>query len=35
VTANMKFQTRRAAVDAGIIEINGLIDKDQGDGGSE
>jgi hypothetical protein len=26
---NMKFQTRKAAVDACIIEINGLLDKDQ------
>jgi hypothetical protein len=33
VIANMKFQTRESAVDACIIEINGLLDKDQsGDG---
>jgi hypothetical protein len=35
VIANMKFQTREAAVDACIIEINGLLDKGQSDGGSE
>jgi hypothetical protein len=35
VIANMKFQTREAAVDACIIEINGLLDKDQSGGGSE
>jgi hypothetical protein len=33
--ANMKFQTRQAAVDAGIIEINGLLDKGQRPDGSE
>jgi hypothetical protein len=27
VIANMKFQTREAAIDACIIEINGLLDK--------
>ena len=32
---NMKFQTRDAAVDACIVEINGLLDKDQRSGGSE
>jgi hypothetical protein len=35
VIANMKFQTREAAVDACIIEINGLLDKGQSGGGSE
>jgi hypothetical protein len=35
VIATMKFQTRVAAVDACIIEINGLLDKGQGGGGSE
>jgi hypothetical protein len=35
VIAKMKFQTREAAVDACIIEINGLLDKDQSGGGSE
>jgi hypothetical protein len=35
VIANMKFQTRQAAVDACIIAINGLLDKDQSGGGSE
>jgi hypothetical protein len=35
VIANMKFQTRVAAVDAYIIEINGLLDKGQSGGGSE
>jgi hypothetical protein len=32
--ANMKFQTREAAVDACIVEINGLLDKGQRGGGS-
>lgn len=27
VIANMKFQTREAAIEACIIEINGLLDK--------
>src|ERR1700691_2293094 len=35
VIANMKFQTREAAVDACIVEINCLLDKGQRDGGSE
>jgi hypothetical protein len=35
VIANMKFQTRDAAVDACIIEINGLLDKGQNGGGAE
>jgi hypothetical protein len=35
VIANMKFQTRQAAVDACIIEINGLLDKGQRGDGSE
>jgi hypothetical protein len=35
VIANMKFQTREAAVDACIIEINGLLDKGQSGGGTE
>jgi hypothetical protein len=35
VIGNMKFQTREAAVDACIVEINGLIDKGQRDGRSE
>jgi len=30
-----KFQTREAAVDACIIVIDGLLDKDQSGGGSE
>ena len=33
--ANMKFQTRQAAVDACIVEINGLLDKGQRADGSE
>jgi hypothetical protein len=32
--ANMKFQTREAAVDACIVGINGLLDKGQRGGGS-
>jgi hypothetical protein len=35
VIANMKFQTREAAVDACIAEINSLLDKGQRGGGSE
>jgi hypothetical protein len=35
VIANMKFQTRAAAVGACIIEINGLLDKGQSGGGPE
>ena len=34
VTGTMKFQTREAAVDPCIVEINGLIDKGQRGGGS-
>jgi hypothetical protein len=34
VIGNMKFQTREAAVDACIVEINGLLDKSQRGGGS-
>jgi len=34
VIGNMKFQTREAAVDACIVEINGLLDKGQRGGGS-
>jgi hypothetical protein len=33
--SNMKFQTREAAVDACIVEINGLLDKGQRADGSE
>jgi len=35
VIGNMKFQTLDAAVDACIIEINGLLAKGQSGGGSE
>jgi hypothetical protein len=35
VIANMKFQTRKAAVDACIVEINGLFDKGQHGSGFE
>jgi hypothetical protein len=35
VIATMKFQTPKPAVDACTIEINGLLDKDQGSGGSD
>jgi hypothetical protein len=35
VIGNMKFQTREAAVDACIVEINGLLDKGRRGGGSE
>jgi len=34
VTANMKFQTREAAVDGCIVEINGFLAKGQRGGGS-
>jgi hypothetical protein len=29
VISNMKFQTREAAIDACIVEINGLLDRGQ------